>query len=100
MNMIRNHVKVLIRVAGVSFLAIAAGSGCEKQIWNAGDLAGWVRSRAVEQGCQRDSIELAEWYTSEAGKNDWHGVCVKGDSGERVDFSINVDSVWTPSSDK
>ena len=88
------------RVAIVTFLPIAAGSGCEKKIWNAGDLAEWVRNQAVEQGCKRESIELAEWYASDAGRNDWHGSCLKGDNQERTNFSINVDSVWKPSSDK
>ena len=96
----RSFMYAATRVAIVTFLPIAAGSGCEKKIWNAGDLAEWVRNQAVKQGCQPGSIELAEWYTSEAGRNDWKGSCVKGEGEERINFSINVDPVWTPSSDK
>ena len=36
--------------------------GCAN-IWNVGDLAIWVKDRAVAQGCQRKTIELEEWYT-------------------------------------
>lgn len=34
--------------------------GCAS-IWNAGDLAVWVKDRAVEQGCQREAIALEDW---------------------------------------
>ena len=70
------------------------------EIWNAGDLADWVRDRAVEEGCARESIELDDWYTSEYGRNNWQGHCLKPGSAELMEFSIYVDSVWTPSSDE
>ena len=78
-----------------AFLATA----CMNDIWNAGDLADWVRDQAVEEGCERESIELDEWYTSENGRNNWQGHCQKHQGGEQMKFSINVDSVWTPSSE-
>ena len=87
-----------IRRAASCFLPALLASGCLNVIWNAGDLAEWVRDRAVEQGCERESIELDEWYTSENGKNNWHGRCLKQAGSQRMEFSINVDSVWTPSS--
>ena len=65
-------------------------------VWNAGDLAVWVRDRAVEQGCQRETIELEEWYTAEAGGNVWRGTC-RDSRGTEQTFGITVDRVWTPS---
>ena len=65
-------------------------------IWNAGDLAISVRDGAVEQGCQRETIELDDWYTEGSGGNVWHGSC--GDTeGNEKSFGINVDAVWKPS---
>ena len=79
-------------------LAASLACGCSNNIWNAGDLAAWVKDPAVEQGCRRESIQLDDWYRSEAGANDWHGRCVNRDDGEQMSFAINVDAVWTPSS--
>lgn len=79
-------------------LAALLGS-CSKSIWNAGDLAEWVKDQVVEEhNCQRDSIELEEWYRSEADGNVWHGHFLDPKSGEEKPFGINVDSVWKPSS--
>ena len=71
-------------------------AGCAAQIWNAGDLAVWVRDRAVEQGCERDSIVLDEWYTATPDGNVWRGNC-RDSRGAETAFGINVDPVWTPS---
>lgn len=84
----------MLSMALVALLA----SGCSNDFWNAGDLAAWFRDRAVELGCGRESIELDEWYTSEAGKNNWHGRCADRESGEHMPFAVNVDPVWQPSS--
>ena len=70
-------------------------SGCNN-IWNAGDLAVWVQDRAVDQGCQRESIELDDWYTETAEGNVWRGTC-RDSAGASMRFGINVDSVWKPS---
>lgn len=80
---------------GVSCVVLLAG--CSESIWNAGDLAEWVRDQATGQGCVRDSIELEEWYREEASGNVWHGTCTDTTSGDRKQFSVNVDPVWTPS---
>ena len=82
-----------------ALLSIAAAlwvSGGCGGIWNAGDLALWVRDRAVEEGCRRDTIELEEWYTETSGGNVWRGTC-RDDQGNEKSFEINVDRVWTPS---
>ena len=47
-------------------------SGCTS-IWNASDLAVWVRDQAVDQGCQRETIELENWYAKTAEGNVWRG---------------------------
>ena len=86
------------RLAVTCLLIAFLSTACMNEIWNAGDLADWVRDRAVEEGCERESIKLGDWYTSENGRNDWHGDCLKQGSAEQMEFSINVDSVWTPSS--
>jgi uncharacterized protein YjbJ (UPF0337 family) len=65
-------------------------------IWNASDLALWVRDRAVAEGCQRETVELDDWYTLEAGHNVWHGTCRDGQGNDKA-FGINVDPVWTSS---
>ncbi len=70
-------------------------SGCAR-IWNASDLAAWVQDRAVDQGCQRESIELEDWYTETAEGNVWRGTC-RDSAGASMRFGINVDSVWKPS---
>ena len=70
-------------------------SGCTS-IWNASDLALWVRDQAVDQGCQRDTVELEEWYIETVEGNVWRGIC-QDSAGNARSFGINVDSVWTPS---
>ena len=65
-------------------------------IWNASDLAVWVGDRAVEQGCQRDTIELDEWYKAERQGNVWHGTCQDA-AGNQQSFGIHIDRVWKPS---
>lgn len=72
--------------------------GCSN-IWNAGDLAVWVKDRAVEQGCQRETIELEEWYTKTADGNVWRGTC-RETQGNTKSFGINVETVWRPSQEK
>ena len=95
--MIRFFPKRSRRMPLIACAALLAAA-CSNDIWNAGDLADWVRDRAVEQGCERNSLELEDWYRTEAGKNNWHGSCVSRGDGEKMTFAINVDSVWTPSS--
>ena len=70
-------------------------SGCAS-IWNASDLAVWVKDRAVAQGCQRETIELDDWYELTAEGNVWRGTC-RDIGGNPKTFGINVDAVWTPS---
>jgi hypothetical protein len=65
-------------------------------IWNAGDLAEWVRDQAVDRGCARDTIVLEEWYVETAEGNVWRGTCTGVDE-RSMEFGINVDAVWTPS---
>ena len=81
-------------------LATLAGalalSGCASSIWNAGDLAQWVRDQAAQEGCQRETIVLEEWYKETDEGNVWRGTC-KGADGAEQSFGINVDSVWKPS---
>ena len=91
-------VKHASRLVVTCLLFAFLSTACMNEIWNAGDLADWVRDRAVEEGCERESIELDDWYTSENGRNNWRGRCLKQGGAEQMDFSINVDSVWTPSS--
>ena len=74
-----------------------AVNGCA-QIWNAGDLIEWVEDQAVKQGCSRDSIELEDWYRTEASGNVWQGTCQHRDDGRDLSFAIDVDPVWKPSS--
>ena len=70
-------------------------SGCAS-IWNAGDLAVWVKDRAVAQGCQRETIVLDDWYEQTAEGNVWRGTC-RDIAGNPKAFGINVDAVWIPS---
>ena len=91
-------VKHASRLVVTCLLFAFLSTACMNEIWNAGDLADRVRDRAVEEGCERESIELDDWYTSENGRNNWRGRCLKQGGAEQMDFSINVDSVWTPSS--
>jgi len=70
--------------------------GCMPSIWNAGDLAEWVRESAIERGCEYDSIKLEDWYRETPDGNVWYGKCVNS-SGDNMSFGINVDAVWTPS---
>ena len=86
----------IARVVYVSALA-ALLSGCGPGIWNAGDLADWVREQAEKQGCERDSIQLEDWYAEEGGSNVWRGRCT-GPDGQPMSFGIDVDPVWKPSS--
>jgi hypothetical protein len=51
-----------------------------------------VRDRAVEQGCQGETINLDEWYTAEAEGNVWHGTC-RDAQGSTKSFGVNVDPV-------
>ncbi len=84
-----------------ALLAVAAllgVCGCQSSIWNASDLIEWVKDQAVKQGCDRQSIELEDWYREEAGVNNWHGSCSDVNTGASKTFAINVDSVWKPSS--
>ena len=81
----------------VVMLVMSACSPRDK-IWNAGDLIEWVRSEAVKQGYQPDSIELEEWYREEGDQLIWYGRGIREGSNQESEFSIRVDEVWTPSS--
>ena len=70
-------------------------SGCTS-IWNAGDLAVWVKDRAAEDGCSRETITLDEWYVRTDEGNVWRGTCRDAQNAPKS-FGINVDPVWTPS---
>jgi len=87
----------LIRLALVVAVIAVALPACSNDIWNVSDLADWVRDRAVEDGCERDSIELEDWCREKSGKYYWHGSRNRRDGGERMPFAINVDPVWKPS---
>jgi hypothetical protein len=84
------------RALAVAAAVVLAG-GCN-EVWNASDLAVWVRDQAAEQGCERETVVLDEWYTEEPEGNVWHGSCRNRETGEEMRFGINVDSVWKPSS--
>ena len=97
---VRNRVKrshAPFKIAGMLrvLTSVALLSGCS-QIWNAGDLAVWVKDRAEGQGCVRETIVLEDWYTSTAEGNVWRGTCRDAKDNPKS-FGINVDSVWTPS---
>jgi len=83
-----------------ALLAVGATlfGACGGSIWNAGDLAAWVRERAIEEGCEPGSIELEEWYRAEPAGNVWHGRCRSRETGAEQTFAIGVDAVWKPSS--
>lgn len=83
-----------------TFALIVSSTGCSKQIWNAGDLIDWVKDRATEQGCDRKSIELKEWYDNSPEGNVWQGSCVNAKTGKSMAIRINVDSVWKPSAER
>jgi len=76
-------------------LAISLLSGCS-DIWNASDLALWVKDRALEQGCLRETIELDDGYSETADGNVWRGTCRDAQDDTRA-LGTNVDPVWTPS---
>ncbi len=78
-------------VAAPFFLAACTSTS----IWNAGDPAVWVRDRAVDQGCQRETIKLDDWYPAEAEANVWQGICQDPKGNEKA-FGVNVDPVWKP----
>ena len=91
----RSFTKVIVRIA-IAAIAAAALYGCSPSIWNAGDLAEWVRGEAIEQGCKPGTIVLEEWYTQTASGNVWRGTCETVDKPSQS-FGVNVDDVWTPS---
>ena len=70
-------------------------SGCAS-IWNEGDVAVWVKDRAVAQGCQREAVEPDDWYEQTPEGNVWRGGC-RDIGGNPKTFGINVDAVCTPS---
>ena len=73
-------------------LALLTLAGCT-QIWNASDLIDWVRVQAEGEGCDPQTIELADWYEERDGENVWPGACVDAQSGETMNFAIGIDSV-------
>lgn len=85
----------VLRLSFASLVFALAIAGCTS-IWNAGDLAVWVREQAVEEGCRRDTIVLDEWYTETTEGNIWRGTCRDADDNPMT-FGIDVDPVWTPS---
>lgn len=86
---------IKLKLATLAVISALFMFGCVN-IWNAGDLAVWVKDRAVEQGCRRGTIELEEWYTETDEGNFWRGTCQDAKGGTKS-FEINVDPVWTPS---
>jgi uncharacterized protein (DUF2147 family) len=101
MAFVRNFFRrSMVRCVPFAALTLAAVSmGCASQIWNASDLIDWVKDRAVEQGCTRQSIELKDWYEKGPDGNEWHGSCISAKTGKAMNIRINVDSVWKPSAD-
>ena len=71
-------------------------TGCN-QIWNAANLAEWVRVQAGDQGCDPATTELNEWVDATEDGNVWSGTCVNALSSASMSFGINVASVWTSS---
>ncbi|MCP5548880.1 MAG: hypothetical protein H7A50_16075 [Akkermansiaceae bacterium] len=88
------HRRPHLFAALITTLLVSCGS---PSIWNAGDLARWVKDQAAAQGCDRSTIQLEDWYRSEDGHNVWHGTCADPETGARRGFAIPVDSVWKPS---
>lgn len=84
-----------VRFGSLGTILVLLLSACSS-IWNAGDLADWVREGAVKQGCQRQTIQLDEWYTETAEGNFWRGTC-RDAHGNPKSFGIDVDPVWKPS---
>lgn len=82
--------------SGSLCLSVAVLLSACSSIWNAGDLIDWVRDRAVELGCQRETIQLEDWYAETPQGNVWRGHC-RDAHGNTKSFGINVDPVWTPS---
>jgi len=80
----------------LALLTLLLLPGCMRKIWNAGDLAEWVRQQAVSTGCRPGSIELEDWYRETDGGKVWYGTC-QDDRGAKMPIAINVDSVWNPS---
>ena len=91
----RHSARALSTAPLVAIGVVLVLSGCAS-IWNAGDLAVWVKDRAVAQGCQRETIVLDDWYEQTAEGNVWRGTC-RDIAGNPKPFGINVDAVWTPS---
>ncbi len=72
-------------------------ASCGNNISNAGDLAKWVRNEAVKKGCDRASLQLADWYVAKNGENVWPVECAHRQTGEAMKFDVGVDKVWKPS---
>lgn len=88
----------LLRACVGFALTLLIACTARDRIWNSGDLAAWVRDQAVEQGFQRESVEIEDWYREEGdGRLVWHGKGRKEGSEAAEDFAIRVDPVWTPS---
>ena len=51
----------------------------------------------MKQGCDRTTIELEQWYRSDADGNAWHGRCDNQETRARMDCAIGVDGVGKPS---
>ena len=92
---VRHTYHATLQLMTTTMLVVIFVTGCSS-IWNASDLAAWVKERAAEQGCQRDTIELEEWYTTTAEGNVWRGNC-RDAQGNAMSFGINVGKVWKPS---
>lgn len=89
----RRKSKIVLWAAAAALLS----TGCTS-IWNAGDLAVWVKDQAVKEGCRRETIEQEEWYRKTDSGNVWYGTCRDGGNNP-MSFGINVDSVWKPSTE-
>ena len=79
----------------LSFLMLSCST--RDKIWNASDLEIWVREQAVEEGYQKESIQLDDWYKKEDSRLVWHGEGIETASGKKSSFGIRVDEIWTPS---
>lgn len=87
------HLKIglLTLTLFASFLMSCSQSSA---IWDGGELREWVKVQAAEQGRDRSTIQLENWYRSESGGNVWHGTCTDSETGKTRKFAIPVDSVW------